>query len=156
MSPEQAEFIQSLADNEGRITPEAVIEAARPPDSLINGLFTWDNTKAAEKWRLHQARSAIVRVTFEVTVRHRILAVPVYVRDPEKAKKEAGYREVAEIATHEDLAQRALERELRAIEALVTRARAVAAGLGMTAAYEGALRAIIVPPAVVVEDPALV
>ena len=51
----------------GVITPAAVIAEARNPKSVLHGAFTWDNTKAAEKWRIHEAQLLILKckVTIE-------------------------------------------------------------------------------------------
>ena len=37
------------------VTPSMVLEAARAKDSPLHGLFVWDDTEAAEKYRLIQA-----------------------------------------------------------------------------------------------------
>ena len=56
------EALQTVATaNKGRLTPKAVVNAARDPKSPLHRHFEWDNTKAAEAFRLEQAR-AIVRV----------------------------------------------------------------------------------------------
>lgn len=41
--------------HEGRLRPEAVVEAAREPDSVLHGYFEWNDAEAARKYRLHQA-----------------------------------------------------------------------------------------------------
>lgn len=45
--------------NEGRITPILVLEEARNEDSPIHPCFEWSDTKAADLFRLHQAREII-------------------------------------------------------------------------------------------------
>ena len=42
-----------------QITPENVLEAARNEKSELHKCFEWDNSVAAEKWRLQQARAVI-------------------------------------------------------------------------------------------------
>lgn len=47
------------------LTPQAVVDAARPESSPMHGAFTWDDSVAAEKYRLGEASyliSAIVIV----------------------------------------------------------------------------------------------
>lgn len=39
----------------GRLRPEAVVEEAEEPGSVLHGYFEWDDTEAARKYRLHQA-----------------------------------------------------------------------------------------------------
>lgn len=45
---------------------EDVLDAARHPDSPLHAHFEWDDTIAAEQFRLHQARQLIVRYRVEV------------------------------------------------------------------------------------------
>ena len=46
-------------ENGGRLTPKDVVEAARRRGSSLHDLFTWDDTEAANKWRLSEARRVI-------------------------------------------------------------------------------------------------
>lgn len=50
--------------------PHLVVEAARDPQSPLHGVFTWDDAKAAESFRVLQAR-ALVRAV--VVVRDAVL-----------------------------------------------------------------------------------
>lgn len=62
-----ASFNKAMAQQLGRIleglgespTPKQLVDAARSKSSPIHGLFEWDNTVAAERWRLSQARNHI-------------------------------------------------------------------------------------------------
>lgn len=49
----------------GVLQPEDVVEFARNPDTALHGHFDWEDTSAAAKWRLHQARN-VIRVNVEV------------------------------------------------------------------------------------------
>lgn len=49
------EELEKIEKRDGEITRAAVVEAARPKDSLMHSLFEWNNTKAGEKWREYQA-----------------------------------------------------------------------------------------------------
>ena len=44
---------------DGKVTPESVLERARDEDSELHKCFCWDDTEAAEKFRLMQARQVI-------------------------------------------------------------------------------------------------
>jgi hypothetical protein len=52
-------------DGHGRLTPNAVVEAARNPRSPLHRHFEWDDAKAAEAYRLDQAREIIRVVRIE-------------------------------------------------------------------------------------------
>jgi hypothetical protein len=56
----------SIREDKGRLTAALVVEAARPADAPLHGRFTWDDTAAAERYRILQAGKLIrsVRVTF--------------------------------------------------------------------------------------------
>ncbi|MCD8008132.1 MAG: hypothetical protein LUF68_04250 [Clostridiales bacterium] len=41
------------------VTPAQIVEAAKDEESELHKCFTWDNDKAAEKWRLQEARQVI-------------------------------------------------------------------------------------------------
>lgn len=47
----------------GTLTPEIVVEVARDPRHPLHARFDWDDTVAAEKWRLVQA-GQLLRVTY--------------------------------------------------------------------------------------------
>lgn len=58
------EMCERLA-SEGRLTAKALLDANRAKDAPLHKAFEWNDRKAAEQYRLHQARhiiSCIVRV----------------------------------------------------------------------------------------------
>ena len=42
--------------NDGKLYPRAVVDAARPAGSPLHGSFEWDDSVAAESYRIEQAR----------------------------------------------------------------------------------------------------
>ena len=44
------------------LTPEAVVQAARPPSAVLHPEFEWDDAVAAEEWRKEQARHLIAHI----------------------------------------------------------------------------------------------
>lgn len=54
-----------LEQGNGLLKPEAVVEAARPESSPLHSHFEWNDSKAAEKYRLDQARVLIRSVYIE-------------------------------------------------------------------------------------------
>lgn len=57
---------QKVADEigEGKVTPQEVLEKAKDENSELHKCFEWDDTVAAEKYRLGQARAIIVNLIF--------------------------------------------------------------------------------------------
>lgn len=45
--------------NHNQLTPESVVKAASSPRHPLHPCFEWDDEKAGEQYRLHQARNLI-------------------------------------------------------------------------------------------------
>lgn len=56
---------QIAAENDGLLMPEMVVDAARPVSSPLHSRFEWNDGKAAEAYRIWQARQ-LIRVCVEV------------------------------------------------------------------------------------------
>ena len=56
----QAEF-ERLEKLHGKLAPETLVTAARPVGSALHDAFTWEDSLAAERWRLQEA-SYLLRV----------------------------------------------------------------------------------------------
>ena len=56
----QLEALKEIAKRDGGLLrPQAVVDAARPKNSPLHGAFCWNNTEAAQKYRLLQAQQLI-------------------------------------------------------------------------------------------------
>ena len=55
------ELCEQLEMN-GGLTPKALLDASRDPSSPTHCVFEWDDTVAAEKYRIEQARLLISRI----------------------------------------------------------------------------------------------
>lgn len=75
-----------------RLDQELVLEAARSPRSKLHRFFEWDDTAAANKWRLRQAADLIRSVKIEVTNKKtkQTRAVRVFVSVPEESGSQGG------------------------------------------------------------------
>ena len=82
--------IKSL-ERRGRLTPDQVVEAARNPRSPLHGRFEWDDSAAAAKWRIEQARELIRTIKVVITIEDREIRVPRYTRDQAAEGDEQGY-----------------------------------------------------------------
>lgn len=49
------ERLKEIEERDGSVTPQAVVEDARPENSVLHSAFEWDDEKAAEAYRIHQA-----------------------------------------------------------------------------------------------------
>lgn len=57
---------QKVADEigDGKITPSEVLEKAKDVNSELHKCFEWDDSIAAEKYRLQQARAIIINLVY--------------------------------------------------------------------------------------------
>lgn len=128
--------LQALADrNDGLLTPDAVVAAARPRDSALHGFFTWDNRAAADAHRLNEARTLIRSVRVDIKVDRVIVATPYFVRDPTLAPAQ-GYRSLGRLQTDSELARETVIAEMKRASGSLARAKAIAVVLGMTEEIE--------------------
>lgn len=89
-----------------RLDQELVLEAARSPRSKLHKFFEWDDTAAANKWRLHQARRLIGAVKIEVIskVTKKPKAVRVFVSVADESGAQGGgtkrsFEHIADVMT---------------------------------------------------------
>lgn len=78
------------AKHDGQLKPEHVVEAARPVESVLHDRFEWNDGDAAEKWRLHQART-LINVCVEV-LGDGLPKTPVFVSLSIDRQNKRGYR----------------------------------------------------------------
>lgn len=99
------------ARNGNELTPGAVLEAAADPTSPAHHRFTWDDTAAAQQWRLEEARRLIreVRITFVSNDKPITLRAFHAVRDGEGANV---YEPTEQIAA-DPVAAELLSRQMR-------------------------------------------
>lgn len=79
-------------ESKGMLTPGNLVDVSRPKDAPLHKCFEWDDTVAAEKWRLTQAAYIIRSV--EVTVEKNTeptRAFVVTVSDDSREYKSVGY-----------------------------------------------------------------
>lgn len=131
------ERLQSLEGDDGRITPEAVVEDARDPESPLHDEFEWDDSVAAEKYRLEQARR-LLRVRYTQHVDERVVVAPYYVREPER--EEQGYMNVLRVKDDITKAREVVQAEFDRVIAALKRARATAAVMGLADDIDKLLR----------------
>lgn len=58
------EELEAIRAKYGKLCPEDVVKSSRPKSAPLHDLFEWNDTKAAEGYRLSQARTIIRSVQF--------------------------------------------------------------------------------------------
>lgn len=136
VSPEVAARLQALHDASGTLTPDAVVEDAKDPDSPLHDCFNWDVESAAlSHWR-SVARGLISSVRLIIKTEKYSLSAVAYVRDPDKRGCEQGYSSVISLRTDEERARKALIAELHRADSALQRAYDVASSLGLDGEIE--------------------
>jgi len=105
------------------LTPEQLVEIARPTRSPIHKLFCWDNTKAANMYRVEQARYIIRHVEIEIVYDKKPMRTRAYhavVIDSE-APNEKHYTSIAAIQKSPELASQVIRQAGRELKGWRTR-----------------------------------
>ena len=88
----------------GVIKPESVVDAARPESSPLHSRFTWDDTEAAEQYRLWQARTLIRTQIKYIEVEGKATPFRVFVSlTPDREEESGGYRVTANVLNDKDM-----------------------------------------------------
>jgi hypothetical protein len=99
--------LEALRSEKGSIIPKDVVDRARDPDSPLHDQFTWDDSEAAEQWRIEEARK-LIRV-FVTVLPSSNVPIRTYVSlTPDRAAG-VGYRIIDEVLSHEVLRAQMLE-----------------------------------------------
>ena len=123
MTKQQQEYIRKLESRAGKLTPQKVLDAAMPENSPLHEFFEWDDTVAAESYRMDQARELIRRVRIEITYEETTIRTVQYVHDRTLKSKESGYINVTK--PKGSSARKVVTSEWEAVLALAIRARGI-------------------------------
>ena len=106
--------------NNGVLTPNAVLDDARDATSPLNPLFEWDDTAAGESFRLIQSAGLIrrVRITVIRSERKGRTVEVRAVRQFEVPIRGGGYRTIESVMQDDRQRESLLEQALRDFEAL--------------------------------------
>ena len=86
------EYLEKLEQENGALTPELVLNESRDEKAVLHPCFEWDDGKAAESYRLYQARKIISNITVKIETSANETSTPVraFVSISDSAKKETG------------------------------------------------------------------
>jgi hypothetical protein len=60
MNKDQLAELEMLREEAGgTLAPAAIVDFARSANTALHSAFTWEDTEAAERWRLHEAKNVI-------------------------------------------------------------------------------------------------
>lgn len=107
------------AAHAGKLTPEAVVDDARPEDTPLHAAFEWDDSRAAEEYRKEQARYLIRHVQVvieEPAVQTRVVRAFVNVTVEGENEREQAYTSIAAAMSEPELRRQVVARALREVQ----------------------------------------
>jgi len=105
------ELAEIQRQNNGLLDPQMVVDYARNPETALHSRFEWDDTEAAEKYRLWQARQIIRMelVVIEEPVTKQTIQIRQYVSLPSDriitGRERKGYREITSVLKDDEKRQ---------------------------------------------------
>lgn len=78
----QLEALRAIDKRDKGLKPKAVVDAARPENSPLHGAFCWDDTEAAERYRIIQAQDLIRSYKLVYVVEKKKYSGSMYVNVP--------------------------------------------------------------------------
>lgn len=119
------DYIEDIKKERGGITSQLLVIEASKEDSPLHDCFEWDDTKAADKWRLEQGRCLLKNLIMAVIEDEE--EKPVYVRcfvSPIEVEEQGGtsyltIKEVCESNVLNEAYLRQLKKELHAFVAKI-------------------------------------
>ena len=101
--------IEALAEK-GNVTPEEVVEFASDPKTALHSRFEWDDSEAARKYRVEQARQ-VIRAVVTVIEHHEsgaLVKIRAYTSLSTDRLNGIGYRRTVDVMSDDDLCAIAL------------------------------------------------
>lgn len=107
-------ILKAIEQRDGVLRPEVLVDEASQSSHPLHGYFEWEDTEAARKWRIHQARTMIIKVKVRIAetttqafhnVRVEINKVPV-----------RGYFSTERVLSDKDMLGQVLARALDELE----------------------------------------
>lgn len=113
--------LDRLKQKDGRLMAQAVVDAARPRDSILHDEFTWDRDEALEKNLLSEARELIANYTVVVHVGDRTTRTRHFVSLSSDRKIGGGYRPIEIVMSDAEMRQQLLDDAINALAAVQAR-----------------------------------
>ncbi|MCB1771949.1 MAG: hypothetical protein KDJ31_19955 [Candidatus Competibacteraceae bacterium] len=119
-------------ENDGRLTPKAIVQESTPKEAVLHNEFEWRNGVAGNLWREHQARN-IVKQIIVIDDKDKKETRPAYVHvhipDSDDGKPARYYQSVTVAVTRPDewlVAMRELNMYLSGVERVIDQMKRLA------------------------------
>ena len=108
----EAELERIRLENDGVLNPGIVVDVARAPKNILHSRFTWDDTEAAEKYRIWQARQLISMVVTIMPNETKPVRAYVSLKDDRikiDSEESGGYRLTVDVLNDNEMRVRMLK-----------------------------------------------
>lgn len=103
-------------ENGGLLRPCDMVASAKPKSSPLHDMFEWDNSAAAEQWRLQQARqiiNVVVTVDPNISGNKKLRAFVSISRD--RNETGGGYRSMVEVISDAEMRKELLKEAMQSL-----------------------------------------
>ena len=137
---EQVKAILSQLEAAGTLTADTLVAIAADPASPLHAHFEWDDAVAAHRHRQEQARVLIRSIKMQVTHHSLIFEAPTFISNPSLG---GGYISLPRLRRDEEASRDAVVAEFARAASALSRARTIAAALGLEDEIEGLREQVI-------------
>lgn len=112
------EYMETISQEEGGLTAAKLLDRSRAEDALLHRCFEWDNSKAAEKYRLRQANGLIRNIVVVTTSSEdkTPASIPMFVNISREEHSEVGvYVPTVHAMSREEQKENVLNNALRSL-----------------------------------------
>jgi len=117
VDPDEAgRFVESLIEKHGSVRPMTLVEESRPAGAVLHPVFEWDDTIAAERFRMEQGRGVLknlVVLSPATASRPSPVELRAFVPVTVKKDEERGYVTIEEVLHNPDYLGEMLDRARR-------------------------------------------
>jgi hypothetical protein len=108
MNQQIKDELDGILEREGTLKPESVVAFARNPETALHSQFEWDDSQAANRWRLEQARN-LIRVAVTVLEDEHQTETRAYVSLKPDRHSGMGYRSTITVLENRDFRKQLLK-----------------------------------------------
>ena len=134
------ELLRLTREHGGELRPQVVVDAAREESSPLHAMFDWDDSTAAEKYRLWQARTIIrVTVQYQPLGNREPVLTRVFASLTSHREDDSGYRVMVDVMGDVDLRAQLLADARAEMKRFAAKYRHLVELAGVFAAMDDAL-----------------
>ena len=137
------EYIHDISEKENGITAERLLELSRDENALMHKCFEWDDTKAAEKYRLKQSGQIINGIVVVAINDKPVEKIRAFASVTSRAHSETGvFKAIARVFSEADSKKIMLENALMELEMFKKKYQTLTELEDVIAAIDDAVREI--------------